>query len=170
MNWSYNRAISGNVASTGEINIPRKKGIYTFYLVYKFSNKKFSKANLKVDYAKEKEKYILAWDSYLRGLKIPKKRSNHSLYYRSMFTLRVHEDKINPGAMIASLSNPWGEEVQHSPSSKHAVITSSGRLVSRFNRDALHGDRQAPLRALGYLKKFSIKKKMGSGFTEKELF
>ena len=116
-----------------------KKGIYTFYLVYKFSNKKFSKANLKVDYAKEKEKYILAWDSYLRGLKIPKKRSNHSLYYRSMFTLRVHEDKINPGAMIASLSNPWGEEVQHSPSSKHGGyhLVWHKRLVSRFNRDAL---------------------------------
>ena len=166
MDWSYNRAISGNVASTGEINIPRKKGIYTFYLVYKFSNKKFSKANLKVDYAKEKEKYILAWDSYLRGLKIPKKRSNHSLYYRSMFTLRVHEDKINPGAMIASLSNPWGEEVQHSPSSKHGGY----HLV--WPRDLFHvsiamlyaGDRQAPLRALGYLKEIQYQEEDGKWF------
>ena len=74
--------------------------------------------------------------------------------------------------MIASLSNPWGEEVQHSPSSKHGGY----HLV--WPRDLFHvsiamlyaGDRQAPLRALGYLKKFNTKKKMGSGFTEKELF
>ena len=66
MDWSYNRAISGNVASTGEINIPRKKGIYTFYLVYRSPIKNSANLTLKVDYAKEREKYILAWDSYLR--------------------------------------------------------------------------------------------------------
>ena len=91
---------------------------------------------------------------YFRKLNLPKNLFNKSLYYRSMYVLRVHEDKLNPGAMIASLSNPWGDEVQQIPSRQ------DGGYHLVWPRDLFHvsiammysGDRSAAFRALRFLK------------------
>ena len=76
-----------------------------------------------------------------------------------MYVLRVHEDKLNPGAMIASLSVPWGEEIQHSEGLNY------GGYHLIWPRDLFHvslaalysGDRDVALRALRYLKRIQYK-------------
>jgi len=58
----------------------------------------------------------VGWEDYLASLKdikslIPLTGDNGQLLYASALMLKVQEDRTYPGALIASLSNPWGETV-----------------------------------------------------------
>lgn len=154
----YTEAANGNVAGTAEIKIPARKGQYKFYIVYDFEGQRTFSA----DFLKsQKEKYVANWNRYLHSMKSPYgiHTKERNLYLRSLYTLRVHEDKLNPGAMIASLSVPWGE-MQYE-SSHHQV----GGYHLIWPRDLFHvslafisaGDIDAPLRALRFLKRIQYK-------------
>ncbi len=59
------------------------------------------------------ENYV-GWQDYLKSLSSLERVSNTStdngkLAYSSALVLKVQEDKTHAGALIASLSNPWGE-------------------------------------------------------------
>ena len=74
--------------------------------------------------------------------------------------MRALEDKLNPGAMIASLSHPWGEEY------KYGENENAGGYHLIWLRDLFHvsiamlyaGDKGAALRSLRYLKRIQYKK------------
>lgn len=152
----YDEALDGNVAGTGELNISPDKGIYKFYLTYQFNHqKKYSEDELNL----EKETFRSNWKKYFNNLKKPKLNGDEYIYYRSMYVLRSHEDKKNPGAMIASLSVPWGEEMIHQENNEY------GGYHLIWPRDLFHvslaalysGDKELALRALGFLKKIQYK-------------
>lgn len=154
MDQVYGQAFDGNLAGLGKLKLPSKKGTYRFYIVYDFAGeRKFSEAAL----AQAKTDYNESWNSYLAGINTPSglNKTHKDLYLRSMYTLRVHEDKLAPGAFIASLSKPWGEETFEYP----GVMVGGYHLV--WPRDLYHvcaayinaGDLDAPLRALNYLKR-----------------
>ncbi|MEE2744619.1 MAG: glycoside hydrolase family 15 protein [Bdellovibrionota bacterium] len=159
MDYQFGWAKNGNVASLGEVNLPRKKGSYKFYIVYQFSNNKEVSYPKSFFYEKEKENYKNSWDKYflelkkMRGLDL----ETEAFYWRSLYTLKVHEDKRNRGALIASLSIPWGE-------SQYENETGGYHLI--WPRDLFHvslalliaGDHQTPLNALRFLKKIQYKK------------
>lgn len=159
LNNQNNYLENGNIAGTGKLNIPNKAGVYKFYITYGFETKeKLSKDTL----AKERKNYINNWNTYFSKLKKPTflDKKEEELYYRSMYTLKVHEDKLNPGALIASLSKPWGEDLYEYP----GVFTGGYHLV--WPRDHYHvslallksGDIKTPLSALGFLKRIQYKK------------
>jgi len=59
-------------------------------------------------------KYASQWQAYLEGLEhLPELASasgdGGALAYMSAINLKIMEDKTHAGALIASLSNPWGE-------------------------------------------------------------
>jgi glucan 1,4-alpha-glucosidase len=54
--------------------------------------------------------YCLGWRTYLNRLSFPQTGSQHQFRIAAM-TLKAHEDKIHPGAIVASLSVPWGDSV-----------------------------------------------------------
>ena len=148
----------GNVAGTARINIPKKAGAYKVYITYSFGTKEpFVTSDLK----SQKARYTKAWDKYLNSIDEPqfKNKQEKELYRRSLYTLKVHEDKLNPGALIASLSKPWGEELYEYP----GVFTGGYHLV--WPRDHYHvslallksGDLKTPLSALGFLKRIQYK-------------
>lgn len=148
------KALNGNVAGTAQLKLPKTKGVYEFYVVYNFSKNKLVN---NIDYNQQQINYHNAWDFYLKQIKVPKKlnQKQKELYLRSLYVLRVHEDKLFPGALVASLSKPWGDEIFEWP----GVFTGGYHLV--WPRDLYHvstallnaGDRAAALRALRYLKK-----------------
>ncbi|MBC7540235.1 MAG: hypothetical protein H7281_15525 [Bacteriovorax sp.] len=163
MNNMFATATNGNVASTGEINIPEKAGTYHFYVTYNFGDPLNAKKI--VDYNQAKNDYELSWSNYLKTLKVPKSLSapQSLLYLRSLYTLRCHEDKLNPGAFIASLSVPWGELQKENPNQEiggyHLIWPRDLFNVSVALLNS--GDYPAALRALRFLKKIQYKE--GSG-------
>ena len=154
MNNNFQRANNGNIAGTAKLRISPKKGKTKFYITYSFEKEdyKFSPNEL----AAEKTQYNKDWNKYLSSIKTPKNLSttHKDLYERSLYTLRVHEDKLTPGALIASLSKPWGEKTFEYP----GVFTGGYHLV--WPRDLYHvctaliqaNDLETPKRALRFLK------------------
>ncbi|MBK23194.1 MAG: hypothetical protein CME70_04235 [Halobacteriovorax sp.] len=167
MTYNFTSARDGNIATTGEINIPAKKGTYKFYIVYTFSeNIEQSSDKLKNAYEVEKKKYETSWEKYISSLKTPKGLSDRELllYKRSIYTLKVHEDKRVRGALIASLSIPWGEQQTEQPGNK------IGGYHLIWPRDHYHvaiamlhsGDHVTAMNALRFLKKIQYKKHSGA--------
>lgn len=161
MDFDFTSATNGNVASMGEINLPQKSGSHRFFVVYDFGQEK----NLRFNFAQERKNYEADWQSYLNSLKIPAPLTpaQKLLYLRSLYTLKCHEDKINPGAFIASLSVPWGESQIEIPEQEiggyHLIWPRDLFNVSVAMLNS--GDYQAALRALRFLQK--IQYKNGSG-------
>lgn len=145
---------NGNIAGTAQLNIPSKAGTYTIYVTYGLNT---SEVTSKKELASSKIIYKSDWDNYFKTLNTPTltSKSQERLYQRSLYTLKVHEDKVNPGALIASLSKPWGEETYEYP----GVFTGGYHMV--WPRDHYHvslalllsGDFNTPKSALGFLKR-----------------
>ena len=166
MDFFFDHATNGNVASTGELNIPATAGTYHFYVSYSFSTGNAISKFKDISYDQEKQGYEAGWASYLSLLRVPKglSPSEKLLYLRSLYTLKCHEDKLNPGAFIASLSVPWGE----------SQIEVSGKEMGGYHliwaRDLFNvsvallnsGDYFSALRALRFLKKIQYKSGSGS--------
>ncbi len=162
MDYHFKSAKDGNVASLGEINLPLKKGAYKFYISYQFSKNSKTSSFIKLNYDLEKEEYKKSWDKYFFGLKKMRglDKNLENFYWRSLYTLKVHEDKLNRGALIASLSIPWGEDQ-----------IDDGQEIGGYHliwpRDLFHvslalltaGDLQTPLNALRFLKRIQYKDK-----------
>lgn len=163
MDFEFATATNGSVASTGEIDLPSVAGTYKFYVVYRFSSGEASKKAL--DYSQAKTQYVQEWAQYLSALRVPKNltKEQQILFLRSLYTLKCHEDKLNPGAFIASLSVPWGESQKESPGAEiggyHLIWPRDLFNVSVALLNS--GDYPSALSALRFLKK--IQYKPGSG-------
>ena len=112
MRWQYAYAGPGNVALMGEL--PRQAT-----LALGFSSSKESAATLAVSallqpFAEPWQQLIDDWSAWHRRCEA-QSDSQHDIaqalreqFVTSAMVLRVHQDKIYPGAMVASLSIPWG--------------------------------------------------------------
>ncbi len=104
----------------------------------------------------------IGWEDYLAGLTelkslIPVSEDNGKLLYASALALKVQEDRTSAGALIASLSNPWGDELK-------TDVTATG-YKAVWPRDfyqvamalAALGDKQTPVAAFRYLPTVQVK-------------
>lgn len=113
MTWTYSRAANGNVALTGEVDLPAAVG--EFLLVLGFGRNPAEAghralASLLDGFEPARESYIHQWQGWQQELPslavdIPDKGD---LYRTSAAVIRSHEAKRFPGGIIASLSIPWG--------------------------------------------------------------
>lgn len=163
MDYQFDSASNGSVASMGELNLPAKAGRFKFYVIYNFSSqRKFTNSDL----GRAKLEYSQRWESYLRSLLVPKNLTAQQLmlYYRSLYALRCHEDKLNPGAFIASLSVPWGEsQVETSNNEIGGYHLIWPRDLFNVSVALLNsGDYQSALNALKFLKKIQYKSNSGN--------
>lgn len=98
----------------------------------------------------------IGWEDYLASLSdlpslVPLSEDKGKLLYASALMLKVQEDKTYAGALIASLSNPWGDTV-------YSDVSATG-YKGVWPRDfyqvamamAALGDRETPLAAYRYL-------------------
>jgi len=113
MTWEYDRAVNGNVAMTAEIDLSRSQGRFVLALGFGEGPEEAARnatASLRDGFEKAKDCFIAGWQESINKRSSLKKRKalakDHSLI--SLAVLRTHESKTAPGALIASLSIPWG--------------------------------------------------------------
>lgn len=112
MEWQYAHAGPGNVALTGEL--PRKAT-----LALGFGGSKESAATLAISslirpFAEPWQQLLDDWSKWHPRCEERRKFQDDipdalcEQFFTSAMVLRVHQDKIHRGAMVASLSVPWG--------------------------------------------------------------
>ena len=112
---TYARAENGNVALIGEVDLRQSDGSFFFTLGFgsnPFEAGQRALASLLDGFESLRAMYIREWQSWLQTLLPLSPREEveaiHDLYMVSAAVLRTHESKRFPGALIASLSIPWG--------------------------------------------------------------
>lgn len=114
MTWTYARAEHGNVALTAEIDLVRSGGDFDLALGFGKDHTEAARnavASLQDGFEKAKQDYIAGWQDSITTKSSLKKNGHGAsdLSQGSLAILRTHESKTAPGALIASLSIPWGE-------------------------------------------------------------
>ena len=113
MAWTWRHAESGNVALTGEIDLRHSDG--AFVLAMGFGRSPDAAAlravlSLADGFEPALQDYQRGWKAWHEMMSPIVSASPHGrdLYRTSLAVLRTHESAHFPGAVIASLSVPWG--------------------------------------------------------------
>lgn len=108
MTWTFARAEQGNVALTGEL--AGGKGVLALGLAATARGAlTLAASSLAEGFDAIRDRFLARWQSWTHGLRIPAPDSSLEAEGRiSAMVLKVHEDRTYPGAVVASLSTPWG--------------------------------------------------------------
>jgi glucoamylase len=114
MDWEFQKAEDGNIALTAEIDLSRG---FQFVLGVAFGHSSQSAStkllqSLAAPFEQQRDNYLRQWKRTLpnpqNDLSDQTGDGGH-LYRLSRLVLLAHEDKVYPGALVASMSIPWGE-------------------------------------------------------------
>jgi glucoamylase len=155
LDWEFDSATDGNIALTGELDIRQSQ---EFVLALGFSTSLHHAMvtvaqALGTSFGNHRKRFIEQWQragQHLLPVKEQTTGDGGALYQFSHGLILAHEDKTYDGALIASLSTPWGE---------FASGDNLGGYHLVWTRDMCHsatgllaaGSTEAPLRALIYL-------------------
>jgi glucoamylase len=154
MDWEFRYAKNGNVALTGELDLTQGAE-FTLGMAF---GEAFHHAtsvllqSLALPFAEHKERFLEQWtraSNRILPLEAASKDGGR-LYRRSHSLLLAHEDKTYPGAMIASLSIPWGEAMGDEDLGGYHLVWTRDMVNSAMGLLAT-GNRNTPLKALIYL-------------------
>jgi glucoamylase len=114
MDWEFQRAEDGNIAMTAEIDLSRGS---EFIIGVAFGRSQQSAStkllqSLSIPFAQHRAGYIKQWQRTLPAPESDLSRQTGDgggLFRLSRVILLAHEDKVYPGALVASMSIPWGE-------------------------------------------------------------
>src|SRR5437588_7592798 len=114
MDWEFQRAEDGNIALTAEIDLSR--GL-EFVVGVAFGRSQQSAStklmqSLATPFEQHRSNYIKQWKRTLPTAQAElsdQTGDEGHLYRLSRLILLAHEDKVYPGALVASMSIPWGE-------------------------------------------------------------
>jgi glucoamylase len=154
MDWEFDRALNGNVALTGQLDLSKS---HEFTLGLALGDSLHSAVvqlvqSLGTPYSESRSRFVEQWERvHRRVLPLERQSGDRGHLYRSSYSLILaHEDKTYPGAFIASLSIPWGEVAgDEDKGGYHLVWTRD--LVSMASALLAAGDMVSPLQALIYL-------------------
>jgi glucoamylase len=155
MDWEFCRAENGNIALTGEIDLP-SNGEFTIAIAcggsYQSTAAKLLQS-LAEPFESHREGFVRQWQ---RAVVNPKfdfsndTSDDGGMYRLSRCVLLAHEDKLFQGAVVASLSIPWGETKSvNDHGGYHLVWTRD--LVQSATALLATGQTGTPLRALIWL-------------------
>jgi len=153
LDWQYDAVLDGNIALTGGLDL--SKGA-EFTLALAFGTTKHNALStlaqsLSIPFEETREAFIRQWDrTSKRRYALTSGSNNSRLFERSINLLLAHEDKTYPGAMIASLSIPWGEEKSDDELGAYHLVWTRD-MVKCVTALLEVGDLSTPLRALIYL-------------------
>ncbi len=113
MTWEYTRAENGNVALTAEIDLAQSQGEFVLALGFGSDPNEAARnaiASLHDGFDTAKQAYISGWQEWIETQTSLQQSGINpgDLSHQSLAVLRLHESKIAPGGLIASLSIPWG--------------------------------------------------------------
>lgn len=152
MDWEYDSAEDGNVALTAEI-----APIDTFTLALSFGETLHRAVtalfqSLATPFGVQKKKFLEQWERPTRDILPLEQQSGDggNLYHTSYSIILAHEDKSYPGAVIASLSIPWGEVRGDDDQGGYHLVWTRDLVQAALGLLAA-GDMETPWRALIYL-------------------
>lgn len=152
MTWTYASTETGNVAGMTELLLDG--GLARLALGFGSRPEEAgleASAALTGQFENAWDEYIGSWRGYLRTVSSPPEEvseEDRALYLVSAAVLRVHADRTIPGAIVASLSIPWGN-TRNDLGGYHLVwsrdlVESAGALVAL-------GTERTARRTLAYL-------------------
>lgn len=114
MTWEHAAAEDGNVALTAEL--ASSEGVLALGLATTVGGARvLARSSLSEGYAAVRRRFTDQWRHWSRDLVIPAAPPEiRREAYISAFMLKVHEDCTYPGAIVASLSVPWGNSTDAS--------------------------------------------------------
>jgi glucoamylase len=155
MDWEFRTAGKGNIALTGEIDLPGS-GEFTIAIACGGSDQSTAAKllqSLAEPFEHHRQGYVRQWQ---RAVVNPKfdfsddTSDGGGMYRLSRCLLLAHEDKVFQGALVASMSIPWGEtKSDNDPGGYHLVWTRD--LVQSATALLATGQTGTPLRALIWL-------------------
>ncbi|HEY3369064.1 MAG TPA: glycoside hydrolase family 15 protein [Symbiobacteriaceae bacterium] len=154
LDWEFDQALEGNILLTGQLDLTSTRE-FTMGLAFGSGRQSAVTALLQalsMPYHKLRTKFVNQWD-YHRERIHPLgdiSHDNGALYHTSHSLLIAHQDKTYLGAMIASLSIPWGENLGDDGSGGYHLVWTRDMINSATGLLAA-GDEATPLKALVYL-------------------
>src|SRR5580658_341279 len=143
LTWSFERADDGNVALTGQLE--QSQGV----LALGFADSpegasSLAKASLAEGVVESRALFLKEWEAWGRRLHLPKiSEALDREALLSVTVLKVHEDRAYPGALVASLSVPWGNSSDtlggyHLVWPRDATLAAFALLAAGQTQDARH--------------------------------
>jgi glucoamylase len=155
MDWEFCTAENGNIALTGEIDLQHKNEFTIGIALGGSSQSTGAKLlqSLAEPFDSQRESYIRQWQRTVVNPKFdfPDQTSDGGHIYRlSRCVLLAHEDKSFQGALVASMSIPWGETKDDSDLGGYHLVWTRD-LVQSATALLASGQTGTPLRALIWL-------------------
>ncbi|MFN6527018.1 glycoside hydrolase family 15 protein [Nostoc sp. ChiSLP03a] len=154
MDWEFDNAVDGNLALTGKLNLDSTK---EFTLGLAFGTNLHNAIStlfqsLNIPFEQQKQQYNEQWKRSRRNLRPLEYVSYNDgkLYHNSISLLLAHEDKIYPGALIASLAIPWGEAKNDQDQGGYHLVWTRD-MVSSVSGLVAAGETETAVRSLIYL-------------------
>ncbi|MGH8311888.1 MAG: glycoside hydrolase family 15 protein, partial [Gammaproteobacteria bacterium] len=120
LTWQYDSAGAGNVALTGELAETSGTLALAFAKTPEGAGT-LAQSALASGYKVARRRFIDGWRRWARGLKASSPTPALTREARrSAMVLKVHDDRTYPGAVVASLSTPWGAS-RDDPGGYHLV-------------------------------------------------
>ena len=154
MDWEFDHANDGNTALTGQLDLTAYR---EFTLGLAFGDTQHHAITtlfqaLGTPFEEHHKRYREQWDrTSAHQMPLEKVSSDKGNLYHSSFSLMLaHEDKSYPGALIASLSIPWGEAAGDKDQGGYHLVWTRD-MVNSASALLASGESATPLRALIYL-------------------
>ncbi len=155
MDWKFPSALDGNIALTGEINLQHGD---EFTIAIAFGRSRESTAtkllqSLAESYDDHRKSYVNQWQRVVVKPEYEFKEHTSDgghLFRLSRCILLAHEDKTFEGAMVASMSIPWGETKDDNDLGGYHLVWTRD-LVQSATALLASGQTGTPLRALIWL-------------------
>jgi glucoamylase len=154
MDWEFDHANDGNTALTGQLDLSAYR---EFTLGLAFGDTQHHAITtlfqaLGTPFEEHHKRYTEQWDrTSAHQMPLEKVSSDKGNLYHSSFSLILaHEDKSYPGALIASLSIPWGEAAGNKDQGGYHLVWTRD-MVNSASALLASGETATPLRALIYL-------------------
>ncbi|WP_419730811.1 glycoside hydrolase family 15 protein [Lichenicola sp.] len=166
MTWQYERAINGNVALTGELDLEGSGQELVISLAFGriwTEAAMRARAGLLDRFDELEAEYVASWSGWLAGTGLigsspgdgvrgdgDAAGSSAAGYHTSLMVIRTHECPSVPGARIASLGVPWAA-LQNSDYPAACHLVRARDVVAATTALLAAGDTAAVLEALLYL-------------------
>jgi glucoamylase len=155
MDWEFSEALKGNIALTGEINL---KDGDEFTIALAFGRSRESTVtkllqSLAEPFDNHRKTYVNQWQHTVSDPEYDFKEHTSDgghLFRLSRCILLAHEDKTFEGAMVASMSIPWGETNNDNDLGGYHLVWTRD-LVQSATALLASGQTGTPLRALIWL-------------------
>jgi glucoamylase len=155
MDWEFDHATDGNIALTGQLDLSVHRE-FTLGLAFGDTQHRAITTLLQAlgtPFEAHHKRYTEQWDRTSARCQIPLEKvsgDQGNLYHSSFSLLLAHEDKSYPGALIASLSIPWGEAAGDKDQGGYHLVWTRD-MVNSASALLACGESATSLRALIYL-------------------